>query len=145
MLLMRVTSANFSRTWEKSPRSLELAACLLLLVCQPLLHLRDILLEGLDGIANLAIQLASRHLHEAFQLGLDFSGAEIQIIWTALRSEILLGKLLEIIEGSATLVVLEVGWVAILQGWVAADTMLLAQVLALGGAVNISHQRSRRI
>mmetsp|Transcript_12147 Transcript_12147/g.15165 ORF Transcript_12147/g.15165 Transcript_12147/m.15165 type:complete len:209 (-) Transcript_12147:27-653(-) len=115
----------------------------LLHVGRDLLHDRHLFFHNSDGVSNLAFKPIWRHRHVSFDLFLHLGAAQIQIVWTAGRSQVLLRKLLQGVKISATLIVLQVAWVAILECRITADAVLFAQGLAPCGAIHIGHQRSR--
>jgi len=113
---------------------------LLVLVLQSL-HLS---LEGLLELrilvllrSDLCIEIRVAHGDEAFDLRFLVGIAKIQIGRRAHWLEVLLRKFLQSRQTSATLVVLEVGRITILDGGVAPHSMLLTESLAFGGAVHI--------
>merc|ERR1719440_1963965 len=112
----------------------------LLLVSYHLLHDRHILLDSFECVPDLALELARRHLHEAFKLCPVTLFAKVQISRATAWAQVLVGKLLEIVVAAATVVIFELGGITMLDTWVASHLMCLTQCLAFCGAVHIGHQ-----
>mmetsp|Transcript_99253 Transcript_99253/g.315071 ORF Transcript_99253/g.315071 Transcript_99253/m.315071 type:complete len:212 (+) Transcript_99253:185-820(+) len=124
--------------------ALELALRLVALVRQHLLHEGHLLGDDLLGVPDLPLQPVGGHLHVTLDLRPHLRAAEVEVRRAAGRAQVFVGKLLEVVIAPATLVVFQVAGVAVLDRGVALDPVLLTQVLAIGGAIDIGHESSRR-
>ena len=87
------------------------------------------------------LDFCGRHGRELCDQGLFLIVAEVKVGWTAGWAQVLFCELLEIFEATATVVIRQVSRVTVLDRWVAPDAVLVAQGLALGGAINIADER----
>ena len=113
----------------------------------PGLELGHICLERLLGVGDLPLlglderfQLRGVDRHEPLDLRPPRLVAQVDIPSRARRHEVLPRELPEDVEGASALVVLQVGRVAPLERGVAADAVLVAQRLALGGSVHVGDE-----
>jgi len=132
------TVGMFLDTLDAADLELTLA---LLHVGKGLLHDGNLLLHDSLSIADLPFEPVCCHGHKLLDLCLHLFAAEIEMGWATARPQVLISELLQGIKVTAPLVVLEVTCIAILDGRVALDAMLLARFLAIGCAVNIHHSR----
>lgn len=116
------------------------------LVRQHLLHHREVLVEDLLHVSDPAFQFADRHDGILLNGCLRLRRAELDVFaWATLGPQILVGKLLEVVVGSASLVILELVGVPVLDRRVAPDTDFVAQRLSFGSAIHVGDDSLRRI
>jgi len=115
------------------------------------LELLDLGLEGILGtgelvlaLLDLGVKVGIGESHGLLDRLLLVGIAQVEVGRTAGRSEVLLGEGGEVIVATAALVVLQVVGVTVLDGRVALDTVLAAQVL-VHGAVDIGNESSLRV
>ena len=108
-----------------------------------LFHDRHLFFHNADGVSDLALQPVRRHDEVALDLLLHGIIAELHVGGSASRAQVLRGKLLQAVEVTSTLVVLEVTRFTVLEGRVALDAILRAQGLPLPSAVHVRNERSR--
>mmetsp|Transcript_21112 Transcript_21112/g.29824 ORF Transcript_21112/g.29824 Transcript_21112/m.29824 type:complete len:246 (-) Transcript_21112:18-755(-) len=89
-----------------------------------------------DGL----IKILVRHSLNLFDLCLLFIIAKINVGRRTDGLEVLIGKFLERIEITATLVIFKSGWITPLDGRVSTDTLSLTEWFALGSAIHISNK-----
>mmetsp|Transcript_72803 Transcript_72803/g.204467 ORF Transcript_72803/g.204467 Transcript_72803/m.204467 type:complete len:276 (-) Transcript_72803:76-903(-) len=103
-------------------------------VLQLLLRRGDLAVLLLDR----SLQLVHGHRHQCVQLILALLIAEVQVRRTTTRAHVLLHELVQVAELPITLVLLQVGRIAIPQCGEALHAGLLAEVLAFGCAIDVS-------
>merc|ERR1719487_148160 len=102
------------------------------------------ILELLLAFGDLGIESGGVEGHGGLDLSLLGGVTEVEVLRSTGRSEVLLGESLEVLKGAATLVVFEVVRIAVLDGRIALDTVLAAEVL-VDGAVNIGDESGLRV
>merc|ERR1719343_330214 len=140
------------RPHEPKTRFLDLRQCVILffvgflvLRLQALDKLFEIFLCLLHLVLLLfgsRLEVRSWHRQKLVDLLLLRVVAQVEIGWTTSRAKILLRKSLQVFQRSATLVVLHVVWVSVLNSWVSPNTDRVAQFLATSGAINICDQNA---
>merc|ERR1712070_694679 len=124
-------------------------SCLLLLLqlLVRLLQLGDRRLEGLLGLGELLLllgdlgsQVVSGQSLELLDLGLLGGVAEVDVDRRAHWLEVLVSELLQGVEVAASLVVLHVARIAVFDGGEPAHTVAVAERLASGSAVHVTHE-----
>mmetsp|Transcript_91568 Transcript_91568/g.285406 ORF Transcript_91568/g.285406 Transcript_91568/m.285406 type:complete len:238 (-) Transcript_91568:37-750(-) len=109
-------------------------------VADDLFHERDVDLHGALGLGDLGLELLGRQLLELLDGFLLLVVAEVHVVRTALRAQVLIRKLLEVLVATAALVGLQVARVAVLYRGEALNLVLLAKVLAGLRAVHVGDQ-----
>merc|ERR1719240_2166795 len=71
------------------------------------------------NLLNRGSELINIHLHELFNKSFVLVVAQVQILRTTCWSQILLGKCLQVIVGSTTIVIFQIIWVSVFDAWVA--------------------------
>merc|ERR1712188_70587 len=117
----------------------------------PRLQLLDLGLEGvlsigkfLLALGDLSIEVGVGESHSFLDSLLLLGVAKVQVGWSASWPEVLLCEGKEIVEAAATLVVLEVVRIAVLDGRVALNAVLAAEVL-VDGAVDVTNESGLRV
>merc|ERR1719345_675052 len=127
---------------------------LVLLVARRLIRLLEVIDEGLEvclQLLHFALLLLDAHLAlvsteclELFNLFLLRIVAEVQVGGAARRSEAV-SKFLKCFEVPASLVILQVVWVTMLDGWKSTYTNLVALRFACRSAVEVSNHNALRV
>merc|ERR1712031_3825 len=151
-LVLACSASSLHSLHKPKSRLLDRIKSVILLLAELLVLLLQLLYFRLEKSLSISLllllcldssgEVVSRHGLDLFDFSLLCSVTQVNVGWGAHWLEVLVGELLEGLEVAAALVVLEVAWVAVLDGGESTDPVGIAERLAGRGAVYIGDQGS---